>query len=195
MEETRDQVANRRLGRIWDTLVKHAGAHEDGRDGFLACAAEYGRERKLEYRFCGSLGFGGKVWLNNGPYPYVNFYKEDETPERRETVRVTDVALKSLELTGSSKGQPVVIGESCFICGNEWTLYTTAEQPAGEPDGAYSGHDGDSVECLECGAIAWLSVDGEEGTAYVNYEETSDHNLECARKYEAKEKEASRKKS
>jgi hypothetical protein len=84
-----------RLSRIWDILVKHAGATEDGREGFLACADEYGRERSLEYRFQGYLGFGGKVWLNNGPHPYVNCYREDETRSRKHAIKVTNEALKT----------------------------------------------------------------------------------------------------
>lgn len=37
---------------------------------------------RLEYRFIGHLGFGGKLWLNDSNRPYVTCYKEDETPGR-----------------------------------------------------------------------------------------------------------------
>ncbi len=85
-----------RLHQVWDILVKHIGASEGGRKAFLACAAEYGCERTLEYRFMGTLGFGGKVWLNNGPHPYVNCYREDEAPGRLKLMEIANEELKLL---------------------------------------------------------------------------------------------------
>jgi hypothetical protein len=35
-----------------------------------------------EYRFCGSLGFGGKFWRANYTPWHVSCYREDETLER-----------------------------------------------------------------------------------------------------------------
>jgi len=86
-----------RLSKIWDILVQHAGAEERGREMFVIQADEYGRARTLEYRFCGALGFGGKVWLNNGPHPYVNCYREDETKKSLRIIKVTNEALKEME--------------------------------------------------------------------------------------------------
>lgn len=82
------------LGKLWDVLVEHADASADGKDAFISCAEQHGIERTFEYRFVGSLGFGGKIWLNNGDFPYVNCYREDETPQRERIIRVTNEALK-----------------------------------------------------------------------------------------------------
>ncbi len=84
-----------RLSQIWDVLVKHAGASEGGREAFIALASDWG-ERTLEYRFMGSLGFGGKVWLNNGPHTYVNCYREHETEGRRKLMEIANGELKLL---------------------------------------------------------------------------------------------------
>jgi hypothetical protein len=65
--------------KIWDVLVEHCGARDDNweRDSFVLSVMK----SWTEYRFCGSFGFGGKVWHNAGQF-YVNYYREDETPER-----------------------------------------------------------------------------------------------------------------
>lgn len=76
--------------------------------------------------------------------------------------------------------------EDCFICGNGMTLFTSAEQP--EPRQgvvAWEAFDGDDVICLECGAVAWASVD--EGDAWINYDETEPHNVEREKQWEARE--------
>lgn len=51
-----------------------------------------------EYRFCGALGFGGK-FRNNGNnenIPYVDCYREDETPERRKMIAKANKRLADL---------------------------------------------------------------------------------------------------
>ena len=53
------------------------------RDHFIIIQTD---ERECpEFRFCGSLGFGGKFWVNDGRF-YVNCYREDETPKRRKVI-------------------------------------------------------------------------------------------------------------
>ncbi len=85
------------LSQIWDLLVKHAGAWEEGRREFMAKSSDYyASNRPLEYRFMGTLGFGGKLWLNNGPHPYVNCYREDETEGRRKIMEIANGELKCL---------------------------------------------------------------------------------------------------
>lgn len=49
-----------------------------------------------EYRFIGSLGFGGKFWRNNGRW-YVTAYREDLTPERQAVIDATNAALTALK--------------------------------------------------------------------------------------------------
>lgn len=49
-----------------------------------------------EWRFSGSLGFGGKFWCQSKLQCDVNCYPEDETPERLETMKKANEALKAL---------------------------------------------------------------------------------------------------
>lgn len=51
-----------------------------------------------EYRFCGALGFGGK-FRNNGNrdnVPYVDCYREDETPARLGMIQLANDRLAEL---------------------------------------------------------------------------------------------------
>lgn len=51
-----------------------------------------------EYRFCGALGFGGK-FRNNGNnenVPYVDCYREDETPARKKMIAKANKRLAEL---------------------------------------------------------------------------------------------------
>lgn len=51
-----------------------------------------------EYRFCGALGFGGK-FCNNGNRdntPYVDCYREDETPARLQMIEAANKRLAEL---------------------------------------------------------------------------------------------------
>lgn len=81
--------------KIYDILIK-AGASDDEWDR-LAFTSSFPKCR--EYRFCGYLGFGGKVWYQ----PYhdcpveVNCYREDLTSERQEIIDRTNAALAELD--------------------------------------------------------------------------------------------------
>lgn len=80
--------------RIYDTLVVHCDAPDTRLDRLQCCAhilQEFGR---LEYRFQGSLGFGGKLWMNRDWY--VSCYPEDQTPERDTAVTAANAALDEL---------------------------------------------------------------------------------------------------
>ena len=50
---------------IWAILVRYCGASEDGLNEFRRTVL-LNKSDRLEYRFQGSLGFGGKLWIN--PY-------------------------------------------------------------------------------------------------------------------------------
>ena len=79
---------------VWDVLVEHAGASEDGREGFIFHA---GSGNLTEYRFIGSLGFGGKFWLDRHDGSWrVTCYREDETAARLAAIGVTNAALAGL---------------------------------------------------------------------------------------------------
>lgn len=88
---SRDQA-----GAIWDVLVKHAGAGEHDRESFvMAFSHPAMRPTPTEWRFCGSLGFGGKFWDNAGQW-YVSCYPEDATVERRRIIQKVNGILDTL---------------------------------------------------------------------------------------------------
>ena len=82
-------------GVVWDVLVSEAGARPDQ-------FAEFNHHwpQCREFRFMGSLGFGGKVWANDGRV-YVNCYPEDANPERRATMERTNALLAQLQAGAS----------------------------------------------------------------------------------------------
>jgi hypothetical protein len=91
-------VPNRRLAReIYKLLVSLAGAddREDVRERFVSYLTE---DENPEWRFCGSLGFGGKFHASNSKW-WVSCYREDETPERLEVIRKLNKALEVLKTT------------------------------------------------------------------------------------------------
>ncbi len=91
------------LDAIYDILIRTCGAsdHADSRCQFVYNAERFSYPRTFEFRFQGSLGFGGKVWLYNGDYPYVNCYREDQTPKRKKAIAQADQALRELIQKGT----------------------------------------------------------------------------------------------
>lgn len=69
--------------RVWDILVKYAGADEEDRFHFLRYVV--GKQYCDEYRFQGKLGFGGKVSKFSEQW-YVQYYLKDKT-DYRDSVR------------------------------------------------------------------------------------------------------------
>lgn len=80
---------------VYTILVNHAGALERDRDRFVACAMSDGQDRWTEWRFCGDLGFGGKVWRANGRI-YVSCYPEDRTKKREKILDDVNARLKAI---------------------------------------------------------------------------------------------------
>ena len=78
--------------RIFDILVDECVAHPSDRPLFKIWTTS---ERPSEFRFMGSLGFGGKFWNNAGRW-YVNCYKEDETIERIDAIEKANKRLSRL---------------------------------------------------------------------------------------------------
>lgn len=77
---------------VWDILVRECGAAEGGREDYCRKVAASGWPQ--EWRFCGALGFGGKVRHDpHGDRLYVDCYREDETPERRAAMAAANDAL------------------------------------------------------------------------------------------------------
>lgn len=96
------------LEKIYEILVKYAGASERERD--LDSFVFSHLERKYacnEYRFCGNLDFGGKfrndtcVPVENGKRVrgqwFVTCYAEHECAGRRKLIEATNQALMKLE--------------------------------------------------------------------------------------------------
>lgn len=71
------------LNRIYDILVKVCGASEGERDSFIFHQSQ--KNFPTEWRFIGTLGFGGKFWRGHSRI-YVNCYAEHETPAARKTI-------------------------------------------------------------------------------------------------------------
>jgi hypothetical protein len=81
--------------RIYDVLVRHAGATEHDRIGFVVAHTTDGG--CWEFRFQGSLGFGGKFRNDAGRWR-VDCYREDETPERLAVIEATNLALARMQV-------------------------------------------------------------------------------------------------
>ncbi len=88
---------------VWQVLVDHAGASDHPYDGevFVFCQAA---KVEPEWRFCGSLGAGGKfrrnrVWIGDVCTESwtVDCYAEDLTDERQTVIDKTNEALAELK--------------------------------------------------------------------------------------------------
>jgi len=87
-------LSPQRAAAVYDILVECCGASDDPLDKL--CFIGTVGEGTDEYRFCGSLGFGGKFY----PCEFkVNYYPEDETPERKVIRFTTNQRLAQLKNT------------------------------------------------------------------------------------------------
>jgi hypothetical protein len=78
--------------QVYDILVEECGLslREVDKHIFLHKAGKF-----TEWRFSGNLGFGGKLWNNDGKL-YVNCYPEDLTIEREEMIVAANERLEEL---------------------------------------------------------------------------------------------------
>ncbi len=79
-------------GRCYDILVQKVGARRTDRDSFLDAFSRLEAPFHSEYRFQGSLGFGGKFYCNHERV-YIGCYSEDETPEIRALIKEVNETL------------------------------------------------------------------------------------------------------
>ncbi len=88
--------------KVYDVLVNCAGApnSESSRNHFISCW----KHDWSEWRFGGSLGFGGKIWrerryfTNEGYIPHlrVSCRSENDSTERTKVIEATSVELISI---------------------------------------------------------------------------------------------------
>lgn len=103
---SKDSLTKEQANAIWDILVDRAGAHESNRDYFVS---HQSIQYCPEFRFMGSLGFGGKFWRNTGRRSddtygevwYVNAYSEDVArwPDMQTSIDIANLALEKLRLS------------------------------------------------------------------------------------------------
>jgi hypothetical protein len=78
--------------KIYDVASGYCGATESHRDSFCWYAMRNGTG---EYRFCGNLGLGGKLYLDHSVWR-ISCYREDETVERRVAISHANEELAEL---------------------------------------------------------------------------------------------------
>ena len=89
-------LSDKQANQVFDLLVRDAGAPEQGRSQFLQYTTDINHKGMREFRFCGWLGFGGKLYLIAPHAPHISCYPEDETDRRRKIIYETN--LKLIEL-------------------------------------------------------------------------------------------------
>jgi len=84
-----------RAKAIYDILVAQAGAADDEGDRYQFEQSYLDRESGfgLEFRFQGSLGFGGKIRYTPSTGWYIDCYREDESPQRNRVIASVNAAL------------------------------------------------------------------------------------------------------
>lgn len=75
--------------RLYDILIAECDATEYWRQNFVGSMSDGCRE----YRFGGSLGFGGKL-RNNSNGVYVDCYQENITPEREKDMKAANIKIE-----------------------------------------------------------------------------------------------------
>lgn len=91
-----NEISSDLAKEIWQVLVDHAHASNDGVDQETFVQYATGLADIKEYRFKGALGFGGKVRLNHARWS-VDCYPEDANPERVRMIEATNQALAELK--------------------------------------------------------------------------------------------------
>lgn len=80
---------------IYSILVEIGGAHESERNHFVYHCTKAPAGPPGEWRFCGKLGFGGKVYLDSDRWR-TGCYREDDTPERDALIADMNLRLEQL---------------------------------------------------------------------------------------------------
>ena len=91
MSEEKSQMNEATANAIYDILVEECGAPMRNRRDFVYHQTD---SDIREWRFSGSLGFGGKFWRSDKWY--VSYYQEHQTPERDAMERAANARLATL---------------------------------------------------------------------------------------------------
>ena len=96
---------------VYEVLVKFTGAVDshNALDCFVQLHLDDEGSCCREYRFQGTLGYGGKYRAGTNR---VDYYHEDGTPERQEIVDITNKELYNLLDLSETIDIPVVIGNA-----------------------------------------------------------------------------------
>lgn len=82
---------------VWAVLIVVCGANQsDEAQADFVHHAQKEQRPPLEYRFQGSLGFGGKIYLENPPR--VSCYKEDETSDENRKIKNANRLLAAIAM-------------------------------------------------------------------------------------------------
>lgn len=90
------KLTTEQANAIYDILVREAGADNRAsrREMFVAAATKV--TGNLEYRFCGALGFGGKIWISKNEW-YVSASPSDLNYVTVGSIMQANAALASLK--------------------------------------------------------------------------------------------------
>lgn len=93
---TYDDSKRELYSKVWDILVEHAGASKlsDERESFVSSMTQI-EYPTSEYRFQGSLGFGGKLYRDRFRGLWVSCYPEQRTVEGVAAIAKVNALLKA----------------------------------------------------------------------------------------------------
>ena len=98
-------ITEAEANNVWDVLVREAGATDRDMDRHAFLHHAVGQEYVQEYRFCGKLGFGGKVFLREQDTGWrVYYYPEDRNAEREAVYERTNAALRNVQRGSAGRG-------------------------------------------------------------------------------------------
>lgn len=93
MTRDTEAVSEAEANAVWDALVTYVGAYDSSNNRYDFVVSQT-TGFVSEYRFGGSLGFGGKVYRTDARGRWrVSMYREDETPERLHAMALANEAL------------------------------------------------------------------------------------------------------
>lgn len=96
MSILREPLTEAKANLVYDILEQHAAASEYWRNQFIQYMTDNSNGFPKEFRFQGSLGFGGKCYRDHAGKFYVQQYREDQTPESKKTIEKINEILRTL---------------------------------------------------------------------------------------------------